>query len=185
MDVSKGIEIMKVAEDADTLDESAMRTRYAPTCFVLLHVCAARGPRVAQQTVRHFEALRHDTSPFEIESQMLVLPCRRRPESQLPFVSVGRLDGNDIVLPSESVSKFHAYVKADASGELRLLQDGRSTNGTFVDGEIVARRGDGPATVLRPGCAVRFGNMSTVFLELEGLIKLARTARANALRIAS
>lgn len=105
---------------------------------------------------------------------MLAFPIAKRDDSELSFVSIGRLAGNDVVLPSESISKFHAYVKADESGALVLLQDGRSSNGTFVDGQPVGRRGEGPPTLLRNGCAVRFANLSMVTVDYEALIKLAR-----------
>lgn len=184
MHSSVGTTLAHFADEAAELDEAALRLRYGNAFLVLLHVCRARGPRVAHATVRHMEAVRSDTAEFDIAAEMRVFALRKRPESLLPFVSIGRLDGNDIALPAEGVSKFHAYVKADANGELLLLQDGRSTNGTFVDGERVARRGEGPGVLLRPGAQVRFGNISMLFLDLNGVLRLARAMPA-AVRAAS
>jgi soluble lytic murein transglycosylase-like protein len=66
----------------------------------------------------------------------------------LPFgtVSIGRGPGNTVALPAEDcgVSAYHAVIYADP--RRMLLQDLRSTNGTFVNGrqaqECVLRAGD-------------------------------------------
>lgn len=196
MAATEGIPLAHVARDLQQLDTVALREKYGPLVLVWLHACTSRqGPRVAHQTVRHAQAssstvgddlMRIDTAPFQLENELLVFPVRKRPDSQLPFVSIGRIEGNDIVLPSEGVSKFHAYIKPDPSGtSLALLQDGRSTNGTFVDGERVARRGEGPARTLRAGAQVRFGNISMVLLDLDGLVALARGVESELVRVAS
>ena len=169
MDPSTGISLSAIADDPEVVGP------WRDVLFlVLIHVCAPRGPRTPHSTQRHLQAVTTDTLPVEVDSEMLVFPIAKRPESQLTFVSIGRLPGNDIVLPSESVSKFHAYVKADDTGAFALLQDGRSSNGTFVDGEAVRRRGEGPPTKLRNGCAVRFANLSMVTVDHAALLKLAR-----------
>lgn len=173
MDFSNGIPLSVVSADRSVEDDLR---RQASLFFVLIHVCQARGPRVAHQTQRHVDAVASDTAPFELEPEMLVFALRKKAASDLSFVSIGRLPGNDIVLPSERVSKFHAYVKADETGAFTLLQDGRSANGTFVDGERVQRRGEGPPTPLRNGAPVRFANLSMVTVDFDGLMKLANAA---------
>jgi pSer/pThr/pTyr-binding forkhead associated (FHA) protein len=50
-------------------------------------------------------------------------------------VSVGREEGNDIVISSDQASRHHARIVASAGGH--LLQDLDSTNGTFVNSKQV------------------------------------------------
>jgi ABC-type multidrug transport system ATPase subunit/CRP-like cAMP-binding protein len=52
-------------------------------------------------------------------------------------VSIGRAIDNDIVLPSRTVSNHHAVIRA-GDGDA-TIEDLRSTNGTFVNGESVRR----------------------------------------------
>ena len=99
-------------------------------------------------------------------------PIRRRPNNELPFVSVGRIDGNDIALADETVSKFHAFIKETPAGF--LVQDARSRNGTTVEGQVVPQRGAGPPTKLVSGHNVRFGSVTTTFLDAGALSDLAR-----------
>ncbi|HAM43538.1 MAG TPA: ABC transporter ATP-binding protein [Propionibacteriaceae bacterium] len=67
------------------------------------------------------------------------------------MISIGRRDGNDLVLADPTVSGHHAIVTPLASGDF-LVEDLRSTNGTFVDGVCVHRERAGP------GAVVSFGN---------------------------
>jgi hypothetical protein len=46
------------------------------------------------------------------------------------MVTVGRAANNDIVLPYEAISKFHAYFSSTPQGW--VLTDAKSTNGTYV-----------------------------------------------------
>jgi EAL domain-containing protein (putative c-di-GMP-specific phosphodiesterase class I) len=55
---------------------------------------------------------------------------RKMPIAPMPF-RIGRLSGQDLVLPSQLVSKSHAEIY-DEQGSLRL-RDLHSTNGTFVN----------------------------------------------------
>jgi EAL domain-containing protein (putative c-di-GMP-specific phosphodiesterase class I) len=59
----------------------------------------------------------------------------RVPIASLPF-RIGRLDGLELTLPFQSVSKRHAEIY-DAHGDL-MLRDLESTNGTFVNRKRVA-----------------------------------------------
>ncbi|HZS40354.1 MAG TPA: FHA domain-containing protein, partial [Polyangia bacterium] len=47
-------------------------------------------------------------------------------------IRIGKVEGNDIVLPEETVSRVHCEILRDAKGH--LLRDLHSTNGTFLDG---------------------------------------------------
>ena len=57
-------------------------------------------------------------------------------QSKLEFykndVTIGRMKGNDIVLPRTNISKIHATLKL--RGDHFMVQDHNSTNGTFVNG---------------------------------------------------
>ncbi len=94
----------------------------------------------------------------------------RKPDSQHPFISIGRLDGNDVALPDPSVSKFHAYAKSVGAG-LGLL-DARSRNGTKIDGVDVPRRGEGEPIILRSGQSVEIGGVNIMCVDATALLGL-------------
>jgi pSer/pThr/pTyr-binding forkhead associated (FHA) protein len=79
-----------------------------------------------------------------------------RMQVRVPVANVGRADYNDIVVSDPSVSTMHA--KLQSRGGVWMLSDLGSTNGTFVDGELV--RGEVP---LSPGATIRFGEVSALF----------------------
>lgn len=107
---------------------------------------------------------------------VLVQPLRRRETSAHRFISIGRLDGNDVALVDATVSKFHAFVNF-SSGDF-LLQDARSRNGTKVDGVSVAPRGDGPPTRLQDGQHLEFGSVNLSCVSAASLIDLAAALSA-------
>jgi hypothetical protein len=77
------------------------------------------------------------TTPQRPTSQEpLVFELRKQNAQSNAFtmgVTAGRTENNDVVLPDNSVSRFHAFFQQDAkSGEWRLI-DAESTNGTFVN----------------------------------------------------
>lgn len=53
-----------------------------------------------------------------------------------PLVSIGRAPDNDIVLQSPAVSRYHAKISYTDDGP-PVLSDAGSTNGTYVNGEVV------------------------------------------------
>ncbi len=108
-----------------------------------------------------------------LEMETFVMPVVAQPGSQLPFVSIGRLDGNDIEIADISVSKFHAFVRV-VDG-VALLLDANSKNGTFVNDAPVATRRAGAPTALKSGDRVRFGSVSTSFIDAAALHTLVRT----------
>jgi hypothetical protein len=177
LDPSAGIPLSDIDKDPDLV-----RPWRSCLFLVLIHASAERGPRTPHSTQRHLQAVTDETlaaAVSDAKTPMLAFPIAKRSESELSFVSIGRVAGNDVALPSDRASKFHAYVKADETGAFVLLQDGRSSNGTFVDGEPVNRRGEGPPTKLRSGCAVRFADLSFVALDEAALIKLAHDPSAS------
>lgn len=79
-----------------------------------------------------------------------------RMQVRVPVANVGRADYNDIVISDPSVSTMHA--KLQSRGGVWMLSDLGSTNGTFVEGELVS--GEVP---LSPGVTLRFGEISALF----------------------
>ncbi|MFO0663446.1 MAG: FHA domain-containing protein [Polyangiaceae bacterium] len=84
--------------------------------------------------------------------------AERRETFDKPELKVGRVQGNDLVLPKGNVSKHHAKL---------LFKDGRfivsdlnSTNGTYVNGRKIAQ-----ATIVREGDKVYVGDF-VIRLEL-------------------
>lgn len=69
---------------------------------------------------------------------------------------LGRDNGTDLVLPDHSVSRRHARLTRDETGY--ELQDLGSTNGTFVDGQLIDR------VHLKSGDTIRLGSFLFKFL---------------------
>jgi hypothetical protein len=107
------------------------------------------------------------TPAHTLELVTWILPVMRRASSDLAFVSIGRLDGNDVVISDVTISKFHAFVR-DVAGQ-QLLQDAGSHNGTFVNNVRIAARKAGDPVPLRNGDAVRFGSVKTNYLDADGM----------------
>jgi hypothetical protein len=74
-------------------------------------------------------------------------------------VNIGRSQDNQIILKDVTVSRHHAWIKAE--GEAFLVFDVGSANGTFVNGERV----EAPRE-LQSGDTVRFGDAEFVFTKL-------------------
>ncbi len=72
-------------------------------------------------------------------------------------VRIGRLPDNTVVIDNEAVSGHHARVVRE--GDQFVLEDLKSTNGTFVNGERITRH------ALRHGDAVLIGKHTLVFDE--------------------
>lgn len=66
-------------------------------------------------------------------------------------ITVGRVEGNDLMLPKGNVSKRHAKL-ACRDGRF-ILTDLKSTNGTYVNGRRIAQ-----ATIVREGDSIHVGD---------------------------
>ena len=53
-------------------------------------------------------------------------------------VTIGRVQGNEIILPKGNISKHHAHLVYE--GETLAVEDSKSTNGTFLNGKRIADR---------------------------------------------
>ena len=109
-----------------------------------------------------------------------VIPvCRRRKESTLTgFISVGRNEGNDVVVPDQSISLFHALFRK-TKDDLMLLRDAGSTNGTFVNDKPVPVQLQGDPVEVDSGVRVRFGSVKFTFLRVVEFRKLVRDLSAR------
>ena len=79
---------------------------------------------------------------------------------RVPIANVGRGEYNDLVIADPSVSTMHA--KLQARDGVWVIADLGSTNGTFVDGQLI----DGEVP-LGPGSTIRFGEITTLFEPLD------------------
>src|SRR5207302_10503529 len=77
--------------------------------------------------------------PNERGGRPLVLPLRKVQSTFPSMITVGRTDNNDLVVPDEQVSKFHAFFRL--VGERVEISDAGSRNGTFVGGRRIESRG--------------------------------------------
>lgn len=188
-----GISLATLAEQltlAEASDVEVFAARWAHGFFVWLGAWAqsaaredespdGRKPHATCNVRSPLDDAPRSQSAIEERSELFVYPLRKRVESELAFVSIGRLAGNDVAIRDETISKFHAYVKPDAFGSFVLLQDGRSRNGTFVDGARVARRGEGEPMLLASGQHVRFGSVSMSYLAADAVLELVRAHDAT------
>jgi hypothetical protein len=183
---SLGIEILRIedlADDCRGLDEGAFAARHGPA--FLVHYGAIdqmRRPERPQPTqVFHTETPFYSGAPLRsLKSDYLVYPIASTGRSLYPsMITVGRTRNNDIVLPDESVSKFHAFFR-DATEipggptPALVLQDAGSRNGTTLEGQTVPTARQGPAVSVATGATVRFGGVQLTFLDVTGLRELVR-----------
>src|SRR5919197_1479773 len=75
-------------------------------------------------------------------------------------LSVGRALNCDLVLDDPSVSKRHATLRWNEERRLCILEDRRSTNGTYLNGAIRIRK----AVILRDGDIITFGEVPFWYL---------------------
>ena len=81
-----------------------------------------------------------------------------------PVISIGRGQGNIVVIPDQEVSRNHAELSFD--GDKLLLKDLKSSNGTFVyDGKGFQRVND--SVEVRDESVLKFGPGTVVRLERE------------------
>ena len=52
-----------------------------------------------------------------------------------PEILIGRVKGNDVILPKQNISKRHALIRSE--GSTFVVEDFGSTNGTFVNGHRI------------------------------------------------
>ncbi len=114
-----------------------------------------------------------------LKANFLVYPVIWTGRSPYPrMITVGRTRNNDIILPDESVSKFHAFFRSATTAPhlpagVMTVQDGGSRNGTFVDGAQVPNARTGGPVPIASGAQVRIGSIQLTFLDAPALRALA------------
>ncbi len=83
-------------------------------------------------------------------------------------ITVGRTENNDVVLPDQSVSRFHAYFQLDSRLGGWKLVDAESKNGTWV-GALKLNPNEGQRVVDK--MRLRFGDVEMIFLEPKSFIE--------------
>jgi hypothetical protein len=181
-DLPEVLRVEHFISDCRTLDESAFREKHGDA--FLVHFGAIEGLRRPEKPQRTM-VFKDETPFFEgknlrtLRSDYLIYPVRSTGRSPYPrMITVGRTRNNDIVLPDESVSKFHAFFRdadeQDASKSLGLrVQDAGSRNGTALNGIRVPTAKQGSAMALTLGDKLRFGLVQVTFLDAPGLRQLA------------
>lgn len=81
-------------------------------------------------------------------------------EFEKPEISIGRIQGNDIVLPKSNISKRHARIVQN--GDAFVIIDSKSTNGTYINGKRI----DAPYD-LQAGDKIYVGDF-TIEIDMEG-----------------
>jgi ABC transport system ATP-binding/permease protein len=107
---------------------------------------------------------RTTVSPFDSGAVTDNVPAQRLNLRGRSSLSIGRDPTNDMVINHPSASRYHAQIKIQ-SGRYTLF-DLNSTNGTFVNGDLVVG-----SHALEPGDAIRIGSTQMVFNMDETLIK--------------
>src|SRR3954468_2404365 len=79
-------------------------------------------------------------------------------------IRIGKVEGNDLVLPEETVSRVHCEILRDAKGH--LLRDLHSTNGTFLDGAEIKE------AYVRAGSVITIGAVQLKFQPFEERIEI-------------
>ncbi len=103
-------------------------------------------------------------SPFDSGAPQENAPSQRLNLRGRSSLNIGRDPTNDMVINHPSASRYHAQIKVQ-SGRYTLF-DLNSTNGTFVNGDLVVG-----SHALDPGDAIRIGSTQMVFNMDETLIK--------------
>ena len=92
-----------------------------------------------------------------------VLPVRKRRDSNAfaMMITLGRAPNNDLMIPDQRVSKFHAYLRR--VGEQWTVSDANSMNGTWVNGQKIP---SGQSAPLRSGARIAVAEtLELLFLE--------------------
>jgi len=152
-------------EDAHALTAAAFEARHG-SAFLLLTATGLAQPKGLAATEVYLLG-DDDPSAHTADLSVLVYPLKQREGSAGHLLTVGRAPDNDVVIPDRSVSRFHAFFKREG-GSYRL-QDAGSTNGSEVNCAPVAAKGNGPASPIKRGDTVRFGQLDFTFVDATGL----------------
>ncbi len=85
------------------------------------------------------------------------------------LIGLGRTRNNDIVLPFDDISKYHAYFTLGPSDGALSVADAGSKNGTFVSGTRLEPKSPVP---LRSSETLGFGNQVGLFFDRTAFVSL-------------
>lgn len=94
-------------------------------------------------------------------------------------ISIGRTKENDIAIDDQSISKYHAAIVLNASGQV-VVADTGSTNGTFIDAKRIP---NGKALEIVSGKPVMFGSVE-VRIDIAAAPKVEATPEVKELSAA-
>ena len=94
----------------------------------------------------------------------LVLPLKKVQSTFPSMITVGRTENNDLVVPDEQVSKFHAFFRM--VGDRVELSDAGSRNGTFIGTRRLEPRG--ASVPLAPRDRFAFGAVEFQLFDARG-----------------
>jgi len=112
------------------------------------------------------------TMTYQAPSEAASEPARDIVFGENTLIQIGRDPGNDVALPSPTVSRYHAQV--ERVGQRYRVQDLRSSNGTFVNDERIEQE-----TWLKPMDTIRIGQYRFVM----GTNQLAQFDESSGLRV--
>jgi len=112
------------------------------------------------------------TLTYQAPSEAASQPAQDIVFGEKNLIQIGRDAGNDVVLASPTVSRFHAQV--EKVGQRFRVRDLRSSNGTFVNGERIQKE-----TWLKPDDTIRIGQSRFVV----GADQLAQFDESGGLRV--
>jgi hypothetical protein len=131
----------------------------------------------ANETVRLQRSPTRESGVFavlsgEVHPQARVIWLKKTNRNPFPgMITIGREPNHDVVIPMESVSRFHALIRRMEAGW--FLEDSRSSNGTFLDGRKVQ---PGGSLQLRDGSAIELGReVYMKFYTAESFYNLVRS----------
>ena len=85
------------------------------------------------------------------------------------IVNIGRMNDNDIVIPDEHISRYHAQLRA-VEGKY-VLVDLKSTSGTAVNGRKIVQK------VLSPGDVITLAGVPVIYGQSSGPNKFGSAPR--------
>ena len=84
------------------------------------------------------EQLKNGVMQADILNSRVIEIRKKKPADGSEHIKIGRSPDSDIVLYNKLISKNHAILYLNSSGETCYLVDKGSTNGTFVNGKFVS-----------------------------------------------
>lgn len=159
-------DLFEFIRDARDLDEQGFLKRH-PHPVLLVE------PFASQETMGY--QTRVPTPETGHDRGVLVLAKREDANAFRLMVTIGRAKNNDVLIPADDVSKFHAYLLQRPRQEGVFFADAGSTFGTKVNGEALAPR---QPLRLESGALIEFGSVRTTFYSPESFREFLVEANA-------